>query len=171
MNTMEKIVKAQKQIINNLAECEQAISELYAVYSEAIPDHKDFWKDLSKKEQFHASLLITMQNQLDQGKIFQNIGRFDAASIEAFLKKIRDAIEYARENDVSPILGIETALAIESSILDTHFYDVVRSNAPEYNIVAQRLSADTNDHVKIVQDKLLEIQSNNSMQATPNSTP
>lgn len=158
MTIKDSIIEAQTAIINNLALCEDTIAALYATYASAIPTMAGFWRELSKKERVHADLLRSMHKQLANGHIFQNIGRFDPASIEAFLSKLNTAISRATHAAISEEEGIETALGIESSVLDAHFYDIVRSDAPEYRFIADRLSTDTHSHVQLVRDKLLEIQ-------------
>ncbi len=162
MNAKEKIIEIQSAIIDNLVLCEEAISTLYSVYAMSIPEMEEFWQDLSKKEKIHADLLRSMHKQLAKGNIFQNIGRFESTNTDAFLQKMNDSISDAKENPISQETAIKTALGIESSVLDAHFYDIVNSDASEYRIIADRLSTDTHEHVKVVQDKLREIQSNNS---------
>ena len=163
MNIEEQVIEAQRDIIDSLVCCEEAISKLYAVYSKAHPDLEKFWDDLSQREEAHAKLLRTMHKQLDKGSIFRNIGRFDSGSVESFLSTMSDAIKHAEEDGVSQTQAIKTALSIESSVLDAHFYDIVKSDAQEYRIIADRLSIDTHDHVNAVQNKLMEIQANKSV--------
>ena len=159
MNTREKIIEAQAAIIDNLVLCEEAISRLYAIYAASIPEMEEFWQDLSKKEEIHANVLRSLHKQLTNGNIFRDIGRFEKASTDSFLQRVNDAISFSRENPVTKKTAIETALGIESSVLDAHFYDIVRSDASEYRIIAERLSTDTHEHLTTVQNKLLEIQS------------
>lgn len=162
MDTKDKIINAQKEILDKLAICEEAIATLYATYSRTIPEMNDFWLDLSKKETAHARLLKTMHKQLDAGNIFQNIGRFSLASLNDFLTKITAANNLAENNKVTSLHAIETALSIETSVLDAHFYDIVKSDSAEFKVIADRLSSDTHDHAKSVQEKLIEIQSSSS---------
>ncbi len=158
MDAKEKIIQAQTEIINNLANCETAIAELYATYSEIFPDRKDFWLNLSGKEKHHAALLQSLRKQLSNGNIFYNIGRFDQNSIQSLLNTIQSANALAKENNASQSQAIRTALSIESSVVDAHFYDIVKSDAAEFKIIADKLSTDTYDHVKTVRNKMLELE-------------
>lgn len=160
MDIKQTILDTQTTIIEGLARCEDAISQLYAVYAVSVPTMQKFWQDLSRKEEQHAVMLRSMQKQLRQGSIFKNIGRFQQADIDAFHKNLRDAANHARGKTISEEEAIKTALGIESSVLDAHFYDIVTSDAAEYRIIAGKLSADTHAHVKHVREKLQEIQSN-----------
>lgn len=159
MDVKTKVITAQKEIINKLAACEEAISDLYHAYSTAMPEHKDFWQNLSNKEKSHASLLRSMHKQLDRGEIFHNIGRFSLENLDGFLAMIKDSTTSAEDNDCTELSAMEAALTIEASILDAHFYDIVKSDDAEYKVIADRLSKDTHSHAKLVREKLLEIQS------------
>ncbi len=157
MTIEEKVIQAQKEIIDKLACCEESIGELYNIYSEIVPDPDGFWKEMAEKEKAHARLLRTMHKQLDKKSIFYNIGRFSVSRIDSFLTMLRDNIAYSKENEITTEEAVNTALAIESSIMDTHFYRIVKSDAPEYRHIAERLSNDTQEHMKAVQGKLVEI--------------
>jgi hypothetical protein len=158
MNVQNRVIQAQTKIINDLALCEEAISDLYFTYSRVFPDSQEFWKDLSQKEIGHANILRSMHKQLVKGNLFRNMGRFNPAEIGFFIDRLNDVNVYAKENSITQEEAVLTALSIESSILDAHFYDIVQSDADEYRIIASRLSADTHDHVKAVQDMLMKTQ-------------
>lgn len=164
MSTRDKIIKAQMGIIDRLADCEKAISRLYARYAIFIPGMMNFWQELSTQEEAHALLIRSMHTQLEQGAIFQNIGRFDSGKTDTFFHKINEARKYAEESPPTPREAIETAIGIESSILDAHFYDIVKSDDAVYRIIAHRLSGDTRTHVSLVQNQLMEILSDKDMQ-------
>ena len=40
--------------------------------------------------------------------------------------------------------------------MDSHFYDVVSSDAPEFKIIAERLSADTQKHVELIRNHFMQ---------------
>ncbi len=158
MNTSEKIIAMQTIIINKLILCEEAIADLYASYAISIPEMAEFWQALSNKETGHAGLLKSMNKQLKTGHIFHNIGRFKLDHIENFLCLIQEATTDANNHSISKKAAIKTAVGIESSILDAEFYNIVKSDSPDYRIIAEKLSSDTNEHLKSVQDMLLKIQ-------------
>ncbi len=161
MGTKETIIGAQKKIIDDLAQCEDVIANLYKLYSTVMPEFGPFWKDLAAIEKIHANMLRSMHRQLDQGYVFRDIGRFiNSATVASFLLRVRTAMDEAE--DVSPRDAIQTALSIENSILDAHFYDIVQSDAPEFQVISKRLASDTQDHVDLVRKKMLEIQQGGS---------
>jgi len=154
MDVKNKIVQSQKKIIDALSGCESNISLLYAKYAVKFPEMQKQWSDLSKAEKMHANLLQTMHRILDRGIIFLNLGKFSDEAIQPMVALIEDSIKKADAPTLSRNDAISTALRIESSIMDSHFYDIVNSDAPEFKIIAERLSADTKKHVDMVRNNL-----------------
>lgn len=56
MNALEKITEAQDRILVKLVECENAIGELYHLYSTVYPGMTPFWERLSKEKNTPACL-------------------------------------------------------------------------------------------------------------------
>lgn len=157
MNVREQVVRAQEEIIESLARCEENISILYGTYAKRFPESHEFWADLARKEVHHAKLLRTTGRLLHEGTLLLHLGRFEVDKIKAFLAKVGEEIDLAKKGEIDALHAIKTALYIESSVLDAHFYDIVQSEAEEYQKVAEELSTDTQNHVKAVQDHLLHI--------------
>jgi len=150
MDTRTKIIESQKRIIDNLAECETLIGQLYGAYAGRFPAMKEFWTKLSKTEASHARLLRTMHRILDKGSLFYNLGKFDDKEIQHVKAITSEGLQHAIDRAFTPKKALSTALAIESSLLDAHFYDVVKSEASEFKIIAQRLSSDTRKHLESI---------------------
>lgn len=157
MSVTKQITEVQKKIIIQLAESEESIAKLYGIYSQKLPDPDTFWANISEEEKVHAELLRNLLELLDQGAVFRNIGRFNNEEIDSFSKKLREAINHAQSPDLTEEQAIRTALMIESSIIDAHFYDIVTSDFPGYQEVAKQLATDTKDHVKMVQQQMVKL--------------
>lgn len=156
MDIKAKIRDAQKRIIDNLAQCEESIAELYAAYSHGFPDMAAFWQTLSTEEKAHARLLKSMHKQLDNGYIFNNIGRFDKQTTDAFITRIKTELAAVKEKSISALHATKTALVIEASLVDGCFYETVTSDAPEFKAVADHLTKATNTHIELIQKQMME---------------
>ena len=93
-----------------------------------------------------------MRTLLDNGDLFFNLDRFDVLSVDVRLAEVQADLASAKTGLVSPSQSLETAMYIENSILDGHFYDVAQSNAPAFAIIADHLSKDTRQHAMRIQD-------------------
>ena len=121
-----KVAEAQGKIVDRLVECETAIAELYAAYADAFPDRKGFWQKLSAEERDHARLLQTMHKLLDKGHFLYDIGRFNHREIDSLLHRITAELDSVRQEPPPETSAATAALSIENSIIDAHFYDIVR---------------------------------------------
>lgn len=165
MPVKTKLKDAQKKIIDYLVLCEESIAALYEIYSEKVPEYREFWQEISAEEIVHAGLLATMYGLLEKGHIFYGIGRFDKNLVFGFLTKVGEEIAFARENPVSALHAMQMAVFIETSVLEAHFYEVITSDAAEFRFVAERLADDTHNHVQIVQFELRELEAGNRKKA------
>ena len=154
MDIQARVREAQGKIIDQLAQCEASIAELYATYGRALPEMGDVWQKLSAEEDSHARLLKSMHAQLDNGNIFYNLGRFDKQATDALIAKVTAESAAAKKAPVSAVRAITVALSIETSILEAHFYEIVTSDAPEFTVIAEHLSKATKRHVELVSELL-----------------
>lgn len=156
MDVKQRIRDAQGVIINNLVTCESLISELYEEYGRSDPELSRFWQRLAAEEQGHANQLKSLLPLLDKGVVFKEIGRFDSASIAPISDLITRAVETVRRSPLSRYEALSVALQIESSLIDSHFYDLVHSDSSEYQTIANLLRAATQNHVNLVRDKFVK---------------
>ena len=105
---------------------------------------------LAEAEKSHYNLLKTMHSILDKGSVFINLGRFGGEALEAMIGSVDEAIKKADEDSFERSDAVAVALKIETSLIDSHFYDVVSTDAPEFKIIAGRLSSEIKKHVDLI---------------------
>ena len=152
----DRIIRAQRQILNDLAAHESMIGELYDMYATMHPQNSSLWSALAKEEREHASMLISLNKLLDNGSLFWNLGEFANANVAEQLAVIHTAANRARNSKPSESECIETAVQIEASLLDSKFYSVVTSEAKDFTYVCQALSKATEKHLQQLKDKITE---------------
>lgn len=158
MNIKLRIQEAQTRIIENLIACEALIAELYEAYSRADSELFSFWKDIAAEENDHATQLRSLLHLLRKGVIFNEIGKFDEATIAPVVNLVKKELEAIRQTPPSRTHALQFALNLETSVFDAHFYDVVHADSPEYHAVASRLQSETRTHIDIIRKKILAIQ-------------
>ncbi len=148
MNAKEKTITVQRDIIKRLIELELQISKLYETYAARFPVHSSLWLGLSKEEKKHAAFLKGVErNTLDQGYLLQNIGGFSTDLVKPTIEQVETEIANAEKLAYKSEDAINYAIKIESSLLDSHFYDKVTSDAPGYKAVANVLVTETRKHL------------------------
>ena len=153
MDIKTEIRESQRQLLDLLAQYEALISELYAAYARIFPDNATFWQALSREESAHERFLKSLHKLLDAGTVFYNLDRFNVQTIRACMAEVQTGLAAAKQDTISLPLALETALSIEKSVLDGHFYDIVKTDAPEFSVIADHLAKDTNRHRGLIQDK------------------
>ncbi|MDD4869724.1 MAG: hypothetical protein PHR77_04125 [Kiritimatiellae bacterium] len=152
MDIKNKVIESQRKIIDALADCEIHIGSLYEKYAVKFPEMKTQWLGLANAEKTHYDLLKTMHRILDKGSIFYNLGKFGDKALLQMESLINESLKNADNPGLTSGDAISTAFKIETSVIDSHFYDVISSDAPEFKIIAQRLSADTKKHVEAIRN-------------------
>jgi hypothetical protein len=147
MNTLDKIVEAQKKLLEALITCESEIGNLYGIYSRCFPDKSEFWGNLEKEERKHAELLSESRSQLDHGEIFNGLGQLTPDSTMKLIKYVRERIFEAEHETPLACYAAAVALEIESSIIDSQVFQAIKPSAKALQQVALRLEADTQEHV------------------------
>ena len=147
MDTKTKIIESQNKILDALSACETSIGLLYDKYAKRFFGTSTFWTALAEAERTHAHLLDTMHRFLDKGCLFYNLGKLNADEIKPIMTFIEESLKEADDKSLTLKNALSNALRIESSLLDAHFYDIVKSDASEFAIIAQRLSSETSKHL------------------------
>lgn len=156
MNTKEKIRESQREILRSLVKWESSIGRLYGVYSEKLPEMAEFWSKMSAQEQDHARMLESLECKLDEGFLFWNIGKFQKDFILDELMIVDTAMTEAQGPDLTAHDAMTVAIKLESSLLDSKFYSVVKSDAPDFTAMAEVLQQATQNHLRSVQNRLLQ---------------
>jgi rubrerythrin len=154
----KSIQKAQGILIDQLAHFEASISELYGEYGRLFPDRADFWQELAREEKKHEWFLQSMHTLLDKRDVFYNLDAFDVKTVGVRLAEVHAELATAKKGLISPLYSLETAMCIEKSIIDGHFYDVAKSYAPAFAVIADHLSKDTRLHAIRIQDLYIKQQ-------------
>ncbi len=152
----DRIIQAQRQILNDLAAHESMIGELYDLYAAMHPQSSSLWSALAKEEREHSSILTSLNKLLDNGSLFWNLGEFASTNVAEQLAVIHTALSWARGSKQSEFECLKTALQIESSLIDSKFYSVVTSEAKEFTYACQALSRATEKHFQQLKDKIVE---------------
>lgn len=154
MTTKDQIGESQRAILYSLARHEDGISELYASFASRLPSHESFWLHLSKEEQGHGRLLMGLEKVLERGFLFYEIGRFKIDVINAKIGEMATICGVVRSSGITPLDAASIACEIESGMIDSQFFKVVTSDAPEFKHVAGALTKATEKHSMQVRELL-----------------
>lgn len=151
MKPLEKALQAQDRILEALIICESTIGELYETYMKCQPRMVDFWGGLAEEERIHAKLLETVRADLKDGVLMRGLDHFNQEQVQGRIDFVRQNIETALENPPTEQHAVAVALAIESSIIDSKFFEFAKSDGSAFQVAAHKLVHETHDHIKMVQ--------------------
>ncbi len=157
MSMLTKIQESQDLILGKLFECESKIGSLYAAYGSLYPDQIDFWSHLSQEEQKHAGLLQDVREDLKKGELLRGLDHFSPSDVQKLIDFIQEKITEAEERPPSQKQAISIALSIESSIIDTRFFEFAKSNGSSFQKAAAQLANETQEHIRMVQKARLAL--------------
>lgn len=155
-NKMNKEEPAAKETISLLAKNELAFSRLYRKFAATYSNH-DFWLRLASDEKGHAQWLRVLQNSHDVLNVSKNF--LSKTAIELMIQMVEG--EISRTQNRSLIEALKLALKFEKSFAEKHFFEIFTPESVRANEVMNRLKAETDDHIRRIEDKLDELHRTN----------
>ena len=113
----------QIEVIEMLAFHEEALSSLYKVYAQQLPEYRDFWLKLSFEEAEHAMWVRDFENRAKAGMTYFDKNRFKPVIIQLSIDYINEEIKKAKDKALLPINALSFALDLESALIDNKWFE------------------------------------------------
>jgi hypothetical protein len=149
-----KVKASQEDKLKSLSSLEDTIGNLYDTFAVLFPEKSEFWSAIANEERKHAKLLLSMCGLIKDGYVFYHLDHMKTEAIESYLTLAQEKLQAAKEGQISQSEAVAMALSIESSIVEAKFYEDVKSDAPEFKIIAERLASDTAKHIAQIETQL-----------------
>lgn len=133
-------------IIDMLETSERLIARLYKSFAEKFQDHKSLWNTMAEEENKHASMVRTLEHELQEGSLHLHGDRFDTTSLNMFHDYIRVLLSQTKDHNISLEKAFESALAVEHDLIERKFFNAFDSDAPELRIILEALDSATREH-------------------------
>ena len=138
----------QLNLIDMLETSERLIARLYKTFAEHFLDHSKFWNQMAEEEIKHASMVRTLEHELQEGSVHLRRDRFDTTSLNMFHDHVRVLLSQTKEHPIRLEKAFEAALAVEHDMIERKFFNVFDSDSPELRIILQALDSATREHRK-----------------------
>lgn len=152
INPLKNPEEYQKMVLDSMRRYETLIGELYAIYANKIPQHKDFWTEISQEEGAHAYWLKTLEDKIGSGKVFLDEKRFHVAALNECLDDIQLKIDDAKKYDVDMLMALSISNDIEKGMIEKKFFEVFESDSAEVKETFEMLERATIEHREKVED-------------------
>jgi len=132
--------------IELIAEYEAAVMELYWVYSEKFPEHKNFWIDMADDERKNVEWIHSTIELIKSNKIDYNRDRFNIEAVRIAMNFIKNQIREALDKPVPLQAAISNASSIEDSVAKKKFYEIIKDDNPEGHLLYQKFGSENQRH-------------------------
>ncbi len=135
-----------RQVVDALADHEDAIGDLYAAYGMCFPDTASFWQGLSAEEYGHGSLMRDLAASDGEPATFIDKQRFPLPELRKSTREVRDQMEVAENSRLTLVQALETALDFEQQIVERDAYQVFASDSANVARVLTHLRVSSERH-------------------------
>jgi rubrerythrin len=149
-----KMRAAQSDILELIISLEDAAASLYRTYGQTFPKMSAFWSGMAKDELQHSAMLRKLHESLEQGHLFENIGRFKKEALQGEIQFAVNCEKAALEGGVSIKEALNNAVGVEMTMAEGEFYQTVTSDSESFQIIAKRLVELTKEHIHELQAEL-----------------
>lgn len=132
--------------IELIADYVASVMELYWVYSEKFPEHKDFWIDMADDERKNVEWVHSAIELIKAGKIDYNRERFNIEAVRTAMTFIKTQIRETLDKPVGLPAALAYASGIEDSMTKKKFYEMIKDDNPEARAICQKLAAENQKH-------------------------
>lgn len=139
----------QTSILKQMANNEESLSELYAIYMHKFPSRRDFWRSIAQEEVGHANWIRTLQAMVDSGTVLFKEGRFNIDSLNDFNDFIKKQ-ENKAKNEIPLIEALVSSKELEETFLEKEFFRVFEGDGPELETLLLALEYSTKNHREII---------------------
>jgi hypothetical protein len=149
---------AIQDVIENLkliSQTERHISEFYQLCGDVLAEEKDFWHSLAASERDHAEVALTMADLVAKEPGKYKPGRsFDALPIRLFGLHLDGLVESLSEGKLQKEELLSMAAAIESSVVELNYGDIVTTYDPKYLALVRQLEEETGEHRQAIEKRI-----------------
>ncbi len=148
------MTKQEHQIIEHLAMQESAIASLYAAFGEAIPEMRDFWRNLVAEEKAHAAVVWKLAELCKTSATQINTHAFNVETIQTNIAYLNRQTEAAKANGVSALKALALALDTEKGLIDREFFRVIKSDNPAIERELDAIQDHTKEHFRHIEQRI-----------------
>jgi hypothetical protein len=149
MNTASYI-----DLLDLLQRHEEAIADIYAVFSHQIPSMKTFWAKLANEEISHAMVITMIRKAIGNDNLSLDTRKFNVTAVQTAIAFISRQTEQIRTQGTTPIKALALATDLEKAMIEREFFSVFESDSPVMKKEFIELHEHTIQHQNMLQSML-----------------
>ncbi|MHB9023805.1 MAG: hypothetical protein ACYC7E_06455 [Armatimonadota bacterium] len=148
------VYAACTSMLGLLTEIEVTITRIYQAFAAQFSDQAEVWGWLAEEEKRHTQLVRDLQIAAEEGVIAINLRAFNRTRLESFLWHLQKVLERATKGEYKADEALETAQALESTMIEQGFYHVAFGKDTRQQEVFDTLEASAHCHA----DRLAQLE-------------
>jgi len=145
---MEDIYRRAGQILDLLHNIELRIAELYRRFSHSFVEDRVFWQDLSRDEENHAALVTELKKALLKNGFPFELGKVSLLALNTYRQGIESQLSRLERGELRRQNAFYVARDFEKTLIERSFYELIRSENPEYQAIQERVRKETESHLQ-----------------------
>jgi hypothetical protein len=149
--------KAILKTLDMLAQLELAISEFYQTCADSWKGQKDFWSSLAVAERKHSQYVREIADLFSKNpKNFYRGRPFQVAAVSTVISGIKNNIQKLKGGELKEENLLFIALDIEESLLESKYFDFLKSDDPRLQNIVIEIMSQTRHHKEMLVNKIGE---------------
>ena len=140
----------ERQTVEMLADAEEKIGEIYAIFAGWFPHDGAFWERLRREEAAHARWVRELLPLVVAGQVTFRESRLGTPAFALFHDYLVQHLRELKAAPLSETAALAVAVDIESTLVEKSFYDVFTSEDPESARLLALLSKSAEAHLHAV---------------------
>jgi hypothetical protein len=153
------MTKEEHQIIEHLAMQESAIASLYAAFGDAIPEMRDFWRNLVAEEKAHAAVVWKLAELCKTSDSMINTHAFNSQTIQTNIAYLNRQTEAVKANGITALRALSISLDTEKGLIDKEFFRVIKSDNPAIENELAAIQEHTKEHFSHIEQRIEQLRS------------
>jgi DNA-binding ferritin-like protein len=132
---------------------ENAVADIYNSFSNMFPEARIFFKELSKEEEDHATILMVAKAYHRVGKLPEHIVPGPLPDIYGTLDHVRNVKERVKSDDISLKEALDIAAEIEDAVAESLLQETLRKETDERVILnLKKLMLESKTHSQRIRE-------------------
>jgi hypothetical protein len=140
-------------LLQRLAQNEESIAELYRIFADKFPRHRDFWAGLAGEEIQHARWIHKLAAR-EGSSVAIDATRFDDNVFAVAVQYLKETVQRAKVAKQTLKEALTVSLDIETGMLERGYFTVFKGDARELIEILEHLRSETEKHTDKIRKEL-----------------
>ncbi len=139
--------------IDCLVKQEKLLAKLYNMFAQMMPEHRDFWFQLSQDEHRHQEMLKRLSKAIGDGEVVLDGDRYEAFAIKQAMDDLAEQVNAFARGTIELKDAFQFAAGTERQILERCFIDPHRHQDALVRETMRAIVASGEDHARRIEER------------------